>query len=294
MIQQKALHFGIKTAPTHATHEALLEVWQAADALPIFEHAWLNDHLMSLGDDPMGPCLESWTLLAALAAQTRRLRVGVMVTGNTYRHPGVLAKMAATVDVIAHGRLNFGIGTGWSEKEHHSYGIPLPTPGERIRRLAEACELIGRLWTEPVVTFAGRYYQLNEAYCEPKPIHKPRPPFVIGADGEQTLRVVARYADIWDCSVETPEEYEHKSRILDRICAEIGRDPDGIKRSRHIEVDTSNLNAAYRETRAFLEVGATHILYHVPVPDTLRILSRLAEEVAEPLRAEYQGTSDQA
>lgn len=289
MILQRPLGFGMKTAPTQATHEALLEAWQAADALPIFEHAWVNDHFMSLGDNPAGPCLESWTLLAALAAQTRRLRVGVMVTGNTYRHPAVLAKMAATVDSIAHGRLNFGIGTGWSEQEHRAYGIPLPPPGERIRRLGEACELIRQMWTEPVVSFAGRYYQLSEAHCEPKPVQKPHPPFVIGADGEQTLRVVARYANIWDCSVDTPEEYRHKSAILDSHCAAIGRNPAIIERSRHISVDPSNLHAAYQETRAFIEVGATHIIYHVPVPDPLGILRRLAEEVAEPLRAAYPG-----
>jgi F420-dependent oxidoreductase-like protein len=290
MLLQKPLRFGIKTAPLHATHEALLEVWQAADALPIFEHAWLNDHLM--GNNPAEPCLESWTLLAALAARTQRLRIGVMVTGNTYRHPAVLAKMAATVDSIAHGRLNFGIGTGWSEQEHRAYGILLPPPGERIRRLGEACELIQRLWTEPAVTFAGRYYQLSEAYCEPKPMQKPYPPFVIGADGEQTLRVVARYADIWDCSVNNPKEYRHKSAVLDSACAVIGRDPKTIERSRHISVDPSDLQAVYQETSTFIEAGATHIIYHVPVPDSQGILRRLAEEVAEPLRTAYPTAND--
>ncbi|MDQ5852917.1 MAG: TIGR03560 family F420-dependent LLM class oxidoreductase [Chloroflexota bacterium] len=288
------LRFGIKTAPLLATHDALLDVWQEAEALPIFEHAWVNDHFMPLGDNPAGPCLEGWTLLAALAAQTRRLRVGVMVTGNTYRHPAVLAKMAATVDVIARGRLNFGIGTGWSEKEHRAYGIPLPPPGERVRRLGEACEMIRRLWTEPVVSFAGRHYQLREAYCEPKPIQKPHPPFAIGADGEHALRVVARYANIWDCSVDSPEVYRHKSAILDSYCAAIGRDPATIERSRHVAVDASDLNAALLETRAFIDVGASCIIYHVPVPDPRGILRRLAVEVAEPLHAAYQETEERA
>src|SRR5262245_21642837 len=163
-----------------------------------------------MGSAPSDPYLEAWTLLAALAARTQRLRVGVMVSGNTYRHPAVLAKMAATVDVLAHGRLNFGIGTGWSEREHRAYSIPLPAPGERVRRLGEACELIRRLWTEPEVTFQGRYYELREASCEPKPVQRPHPPFVIGGEGDQTLCVVAQYADIWDCSVATPEEYQRK------------------------------------------------------------------------------------
>jgi alkanesulfonate monooxygenase SsuD/methylene tetrahydromethanopterin reductase-like flavin-dependent oxidoreductase (luciferase family) len=169
--------FGIKTAPQHTTYEALLSVWREADALPLFEHAWVFDHFMPLGSAPEGPCLEGWTLLAALAAQTHRLRLGVMVTGNTYRHPAVLANMAATVDHIAQGRLEFGIGAGWYEREHCAYGIPLYSPAERIERLEEACQVIQRLWTQTVVTFEGRYDQLREARCEPKPVQKPHPPF---------------------------------------------------------------------------------------------------------------------
>jgi F420-dependent oxidoreductase-like protein len=282
---QRRLCFGIKTTPHHPTHEALLDVWQAADALPIFEHAWLNDHFM--GDDPADPYLEAWTLLAALAVQTQRLRVGVMVSGNTYRHPTVLAKMATTVDVLSHGRLNFGIGTGWAEREHHAYGIPLPSGGERVRRLAEACELIRRLWTEPVVSFAGRYYQLDEAYFAPKPIQRPHPPVAIGADGDYALRVVAQYANLWDCSLDTPEEYQSKSTVLENHCSTIGRDPATITRVRHISVDPADLNVTRQETQAFIEVGATYIIYHIPVPDSQGILQRLAREVAEPLNAEY-------
>src|SRR5262249_29882845 len=151
------------TGQRYASPDALLKVWQEADNIPVFEHAWLNDHFMNLSSTPPGPYLESWTLLTALALQTQRLRVGVLVTDITYRHPAVLAKMAATVDVLAHGRLNVGLGTGWSEPQHHAYGIPLPPPGERVRRLGEACEVLRRLWSEPSVTFAGRYYQLHEA-----------------------------------------------------------------------------------------------------------------------------------
>jgi F420-dependent oxidoreductase-like protein len=289
MNQKNSLRFGIKTAPLHATHEALFDVWRQADSLPVFEHAWLNDHFMALGHNPAGPCLESWTLLAALAAVTQRLRIGVMVSGNTYRHPALLAKMAATVDIVSHGRLNLGLGTGWSEREHRAYGIPLPSPGERVRRLEEACELIRRLWLEPVASFAGRYYQLHEAYCEPKPVQQPHPPFAIGAEGVRTLRVVARYAQIWDCSVATAEEYRQKSALLDSYCAEIGRDAASIQRSRHISVDPSDLAAARRETQLFMAAGANYIIYHVPVPDTRSTLRRLAEEVAAPLHAGYEG-----
>ncbi len=174
------LRFGIKTAPQFTTYEQMLRVWLEADTVPIIAHAWLFDHFMPLGTDITGPCLEGWTLLAAFAAQTRRLRVGMMVTGNTYRHPAVLANMGATVDIISHGRMDFGIGAGWNEIEHTAYGIPLYSPAERIGRLAEACELIRLMWTETAPDFDGKYYQLKKAYCEPKPIHKPYPPFVRG------------------------------------------------------------------------------------------------------------------
>ena len=289
MILRKPLRFGIKTPPRHV--DTLLEVWREADAIPVFEHAWVSDHFLSLQDNQVQPCLESWTLLAALAVHTQRLRIGVMVTGNTYRHPAVLAKIAANVDIIAHGRLNFGLGTGWDQREHEMFGIPLPSAGERVRRLDEACELIRRLWTESVVNFPGRYYQLRDAQCEPKPVQKPAPPFVLAGEGEHTLRVIARHADVWDCSVETTEQYRQKSALLDSYCAAIGRDPTTIERSRHISVDPSHLDETLRQTRAFIEAGATHIIYAVSQPEILR---RLAEEVALPLRVEYQQTNAQA
>ncbi len=243
---------------------------------------------MPLGSNPAGPCLEGWTRLPALAAQTQRLRVGVMVTGNTYRHPAVLAKMAATVDVITRGRLEFGLGAGWYEREHRAYGIPFHSTGERIRRLGEACEVIRRLWTQSVADFDGRYYQLREARCEPKPVQQPHPPVVIGGGGEQlTLRVVAHYADIWDCMTDSPQEYRHKSAVLDSHCAAIGRDPATIERSKHVFVDPTDLLAARSELRPYIEAGATHLILHVSAPYPVGIVQRLAEEVAEPLRTEY-------
>src|SRR5947199_7589853 len=180
MPTKKNLRFGIKTAQQNTSYEAILRVWTEADSIPGIEHAWAFDHFIPLGPDPTGSQLEGWTLLAALAARTERLRLGLMVTGNTYRHPAILANMAVTVDRISHGRLDFGIGAGWNELEHQMYGIPLYQPGERLRRLAEACEVIRLLWTEPTPSFEGKYYQLKNAYSEPKPIQKPHPPFVIG------------------------------------------------------------------------------------------------------------------
>ncbi len=281
------LSFGIKTAPQNTTYEGMLRVWQEADTIPIMEHAWLFDHFMPLGADPTGPCLEGWTLLAALAAQTKRLRVGIMVTGNTYRHPAVLANMGATVDIISGGRLDFGIGAGWNELEHSAYGIPLYAPGERIRRMGEACEVIKRMWTETAPDFDGQYYQLRGARCEPKPIHKPYPPFVIGGSGEQlTLRMVAKYADIWNFVGGSTETFRHKNEVLDNYCAAIGRDPAAIERSVQVLVDPENLSNARDTVRDYITAGATHLILNLRAPYPQGIVHRLAEEVAEPLRQE--------
>jgi len=282
------LRFGIKTAPQYTTYEEMLRVWLAADTIPVFEHAWLFDHFMPLGTNIAGPCLEGWTLLAAFAAQTRRLRVGIMVTGNTYRHPAVLANMAATVDIISHGRMDFGIGAAWNEMEHTAYGIPFYPPGERIRRLGEACEVIRRMWTETTSDFDGRYYQLKSAYCEPKPIQKPHPPFVIGGNGEKlTLRVVAQYANTWNFVGGPVELFRHKIEVLKDHCSAIGRDPSNIERSIQILVNYNNLAETRDSMRPYIEAGATHIILNLRGPYPDGIVHRLAEEIAEPLRAEY-------
>lgn len=287
MTTRKNLRFGIKTAPQHTTYDAILPIWQEADGMPIFEHAWLFDRFIPLGGDGTGPCLEGWSLAAALAARTERLRVGLMVTGNTYRHPAVLANIAATVDIISHGRLDFGLGAGWNEQEHRMYGIPLYTTGERIRRLGEACEVIKRLWAEHTATFEGRYYQLAEAYCDPKPVQKPYPPFVIGGGGEQlTLRIVAQYADVWNFAGGPVEVFQHKSEVLDGHCAAVGRDPASIERSVQIVVDPANLAATRDTARSFIAAGATHLIMNLRAPYPDGILRRVAADVAEPLRDE--------
>ncbi|OLC63050.1 MAG: LLM class F420-dependent oxidoreductase [Ktedonobacter sp. 13_1_40CM_4_52_4] len=290
MSTEKNLHFGIKTAPQNTTYEDILRVWLEADTIPIIEHAWVFDHFIPLGPDPTGQCLEGWTLLAALAARTQRLRVGVMVTGNTYRHPAVLANMAATIDIISRGRLDFGIGAGWNELEHEMYNIPLYAPGERIHRLGEACEVVKRLWTETPANFDGKYYQLKNAYCEPKPVQKPYPPIVIGGGGEKlTLRVVAQYADIWNFAGGPIDMFQHKNTVLDEHCAAIGRDPSTIERSVQLVINPNNLQETREITRSFIEVGATHIILNLRAPYPEGIVQRLTDEVAEPLKAEYVG-----
>ena len=274
------LRWGVKTAPQHTTYDALRKVWQDADRTPAFEHAWLFDHFAPIQGDLDGPCFEGWTLLAALAAQTSRLRLGLMVAGNTYRHPAVHAHMAATVDVISNGRLDFGIGAGWNEYEHQSMGIPLYQPGERIRRLGEACEITRRLWTQHLTDFDGRYYQLKQARCEPKPIQKPHPPFVIGGGGEQlTLRIVARYADVWNFTGADVESFRHKVHVLHEHCAAVGRDPGQIELSVQTRVNYDDLSATVATLQPFVEAGATHLVLMLSYPYPEGIVARLADEV---------------
>src|SRR5687767_2196690 len=193
------MRFAIKTSPQETTWDDMLAVWQAADALDVFESAWTFDHFYPIFSDPSGPCLEGWVTLTALAQATRRLRVGVLVTGIHYRHPAVLANMAATLDIVSGGRLELGIGAGWHEEESGAYGSELGSLKERFDRFDEACEVIVSLLTQTASDFAGRSYTLTAARCEPKPIQRPHPPICIGGKGERrTLRAAARWAQHWN------------------------------------------------------------------------------------------------
>lgn len=281
----KPITFGIKTAPQHTTYEAILRVWQAADANPAFDHAWLFDHYAPIYSDVSGPCLEGWTTLAALAAETSRIRLGLMVTGNTYRHPAVLASIAATVDIISNGRVDIGIGAGWNEYEHDSMGIPLYAPGERIRRLDEACQILKQLFTQDLTTFDGRYYQLKDARREPKPVQKPHPPLLIGGSGEQlTLRVAAKHANIWNFVAGPVDVFQHKLEVLKGHCDKVGRDVDEIVLSTQVRVDYDDLSGARERTQTFIDAGASHFVYTLSYPYPADIVARLADEVVGAVR----------
>jgi F420-dependent oxidoreductase-like protein len=191
---------------------------------------WYADHFMPNAEDTSTPWPEAWITLAALGAQVPRLRLGTLVTGNTYRHPAVLAKMAATLDHITGGRVVLGIGSGWQENEHKQYGIPFYTVAERLKRLDEACQVIKLLFAETKSNFGGEYYQLEDASLEPKPVQSPLP-LLIGGGGERvTLKITARYADEWNVWG-TVETLRHKMAILDQHCEDLGRDPGSIKRT---------------------------------------------------------------
>jgi F420-dependent oxidoreductase-like protein len=276
----RPLRFGIKTAPQDTTYDEMLAIWQEADGIEVIEHAWLFDHFSPINGHLDGPCLEGWTLLGAYGAVTKRLRIGLMVTGNTYRHPAVLTKIACTVDQITGGRLDFGIGAGWNEYEHTSMGIPLYRPGERIRRLDEACEIYKLLCTQHLTDFDGRYYQLKEARNAPKPVQQPYPPITIGGSGEQlTLKVVAKHADIWNATAGDPAVFKHKQDVLREHCATVGRNFDDIEISVQAAVNYDDLNATVKQVQALVDAGATHIILNLRPPFPQGIVTRLAEEV---------------
>jgi len=195
-----------------------------------WDGVWFADHFMPNSEDDAGPVLEAGSVVAALGAAVPRVRIGTLVYGNTYRHPAVVANMAATVDRISEGRFVLGVGAGWQINEHQQYGITLPPIGERIDRFEEALQITLGLLRQPRTTFEGKHYRVTDAVCEPKPVQDPLP-LMIGAKGEQRmLRIVAKYADLWN-AWGVPSLIAHKSAVLDRFCAELGRDPRAIDRT---------------------------------------------------------------
>jgi F420-dependent oxidoreductase-like protein len=196
-----------------------------------FDGAWIFDHFKPLYGDPDGPCMEGWTLLAALAAVTSRIRLGVLVTGITYRYPSILAAEAVTVDQISSGRLELGMGAAWHQPEHEALGIPFPPIKERAERLEEGIQVMRLLMTKDRASFDGRHYRLSDATYRPRPVQKPHPPIWIGAGGEQLMMpIVARQADAWH-AFGSEETMVAKSRLLDQLAEKAGRDPKRILRS---------------------------------------------------------------
>ena len=276
------MRFAVKTAPMHTTWSDMLAVFQAADGIDIFESGWNFDHFYPIRGDSNGPCLEGWTTLVALAQATKRLRLGVLVTGIHYRHPAVLANMAATADIISGGRLELGLGAGWFELESAAYGMELGDPRERSNRFEEACEVIGSLLENATTDFNGRYYQLDSARCEPKPVQRPHPPICIGGSGEKrTLRTTARFAQHWNFVGGAPEDFAHKKEVLERHCAEIGRDPAEITLSSHVRLDPKKPGATAEAAAKLQEVGCQLAIVQLPPPHTPAVLEPLAESLTQ-------------
>jgi len=275
------MRFAIKTSPQHTSFDDMLAVWRAADDIELFESAWTFDHFYPIFSDSTGPCLEGWVATTALAQATRRIRVGVLVTGNVYRHPAVLANMAATLDVISNGRLEFGIGAGWNQEECDAYGIELPPLKERFDRFDEAVEMIVKLFTETEANFDGRHYRLSNARCEPKPVQQPHPPIVIGGGGERrTLRAVARFADHWNVPGGGVDVFKAKHDVLGEHCAQVGRKVDEITTSTHLRLDPANIGATVDEAAAFASAGLDLGIVYLPPPHRPAVLEPLASALA--------------
>jgi len=213
-----------------------------------------------------------------MAAHTSHTRIGCSVTGNTYRYPAVLAKAAVTVDHLSNGRLEFGIGAGWAENEHTMLGLPFGTARDRADRLEEALPIIRSLWTEPRTTFTGKHYQLLDAVAEPKPLQSPHPPIWIGGVGrKRTLRMAAQHAAVWNSPGGTPQQVSELSAVLDRHCADIGRDPTQIRRSVQIRVPDT-LDDLQQQVHGFVAVGITEFILIVtadPVAQAERVANTL-------------------
>ncbi len=264
-------------------------VWCEADTIPEIEHAWLFDHFMPIGGDPDGPIHEGWTLLSALAAQTRRMRVGLLVTSNRFRPPAMLAKIAATVDIVSDGRLDFGIGAGsrpshpLARREYEGLGLPYHDAAYAVGSLAEACTVIRRLWTEPEpFDFDGTYLNLTGAFCNPKPVQHPHPPILIGGRSASTLRVVAEHADLWNIPGGDIDDAISRSALLDRYCIEIGRDPASITRSIVLPVSYDQPATAKDMIGEALEAGFRHIVLTLPPPYPADVARWVADELIAP------------
>ena len=277
------MRFAFKTSPQNTTWDAMLEVWRAADDIEVFESGWTFDHFYPIHTaDPAGPCMEGWITLTALAQATRRLRMGTLVTGMHYRHPAVLANMAATLDIVSGGRLELGIGAGWNEQESGAYGIELGTPKQRSDRFEEACEVLtGLLSPRQTTSFTGNYYQLTDARCNPKPVQQPHPPICIGGSGEKrTLRTAARFAQHWNFVGGTPEQFSRARDVLYRHCADVGRDPAEILLSSHVQF-TGDAAETAATAAALGEAGVELAIVYLRPPHTPTVLEPLAVALAE-------------
>ncbi|MDE3203275.1 MAG: LLM class F420-dependent oxidoreductase [Acidobacteriota bacterium] len=275
------MRFAFKTAPQHTTWADMLAVWRAADDIDLFESGWTFDHFYPIFSDTDGPCLEGWVTLAALAQATRRLRLGVLVTGIHYRHPAVLANMATTLDIVSGGRLEVGIGAGWNEEESGAYGIDLGTPRERSDRFEEACEVLVGLMSEETTSFEGEYFRLAGARCEPKGVQHPHPPICVGGNGERrTLRTAARFAQHWNFVGGPPEEFARKRDVLHGHCADLGRDPSEILLSTHLWYD-GDPAATAAQAASLAEVGAQLGIVHIRPPHDPALLEPLASALSE-------------
>jgi alkanesulfonate monooxygenase SsuD/methylene tetrahydromethanopterin reductase-like flavin-dependent oxidoreductase (luciferase family) len=291
MSHPSTTRFGIMTAPSQIEYDDILRVWREADETPEIEHAWLFDHLLPIFGDPDGPTFEGWTLLSALAAQTNRLRVGVMVTSNRFRPPAMLAKIATTVDIVSGGRLDFGIGAGsrpslpMARREYEAHGLPFHDFSHSVESLAEALTVIRRLWTETEpFDFTGTHVQLTGAWGSPKPIQRPHPPILIGGRSAALLRVVAEHADLWNVPGHDIDDAIGRSALLDRYCTEIDRDPTSITRSIHLSVSYDHPEVTREAIGRAVDAGFNHVVLGLSAPYPVGVAQWVVDELITAAR----------
>jgi F420-dependent oxidoreductase-like protein len=277
------IRFSIQTPLEGASFAILARHWQAAERLG-YDSVWLDDHFYGVVTPPSDDALECWTLMAALARETSTLRFGTLVACNGYRPPALVAKMAASVDQISNGRLEFGLGAGWYEQEFTAYGYDFPPIGVRLRQLDEALHICRRMWTEERATYAGKYHRVRDAWCNPKPLQKPYPPITVGGGGERVLlRIVATHADRWNFGGSVAD-FRHKLAVLDAHCQEIGRDPRTIEKSWFgnviIEPDAERLRRRLAKRAARAGAATEQLDQRMIVGTPAGAIARIREYVA--------------
>ncbi|MGP8205513.1 MAG: LLM class flavin-dependent oxidoreductase [Acidimicrobiales bacterium] len=312
-VRGRPLRFGVQVQPQDTSWPEYLAAVRGVENLD-FDTVWTWDHLLPVHGPEQGRCFETLTTLGAMAAATSRVRVGVLVNGVLYRDPVTLAKAAATVDNISGGRLEFSLGGAWARREFKAYGLPFRSLEERYERLDEALAIIKSLWSLPSTTFEGRYYRVEEAPCEPKPLQQPHPPIMVGGIGSGCLRVAAKHADSSNAHG-TPEQTAERSKLLQGFCQEVGRDFAEIELSLHSDLAVApthegaealaartaarsggDLEAqrpnwiigtpdeVVSQFRRFIDVGVSHFIVHLGAPFDLTVARLLREEVAPAFR----------
>jgi alkanesulfonate monooxygenase SsuD/methylene tetrahydromethanopterin reductase-like flavin-dependent oxidoreductase (luciferase family) len=280
------LRFGICTDQNMGWPETV-ERWKYLEGLG-FDSIWLCDHLMQ-PSRPDGPYFEGSTLLAGLATATERVRIGVLVWSNTFRHPSILAKESVTIDHISNGRLEVGIGAGWYVPEHEKFGLEYLPDGQRVSQFREAVEILDSLLRNEYTSFSGEYYTVNEAPMRPLPLQKPRPPLTIGAKKTRMLRIAAEYAERWNASGSAGEMRE-RNQILDQHCADLGRDPDSIIRSLYgwasvMSADPFDSVDAFEQVIGeYREAGVNEFIIDQPRREQFDVMERVVTEVIPRMR----------
>ncbi len=252
------MRWGLDIAQHHLRWDEIVERARLAEDAG-FDGAWVFDHFKPLYGDPTGPCLEGWTLLAGLATETERIRLGTLVTGMTHRHPSVLAAQAVTVDHLSNGRLELAVGAAWNEEEHRQLGIDFPSAGERMDRLEEGVQVLKLLMTTDDASFDGARYRLDRASLRPRPIQRPHPPLWIGGTGRKRLLPAAgRYADVWHGWADSPDELSEINAIIDRAAEEVGRDPLDIERASELDL-SQTMDGVRRDLEMFQDGGVSYL-----------------------------------